>query len=185
MVINEKALLSQMKEAYKGSGYTVAAVGEQMMLTNGYWLAIIDRDNVPGEVLGLLALHIRDIPAPGDAYRVTKTKGGAMAQKMVTTEAIASWERMNGLLQETGTGNLMKRTSMTLSGLLLYQECGGDALYMMDPRYAVLFKAHQNPVKLGNGIYSLGETSQLWVLRYVDGALDDPLEHLKQYRWVE
>ena len=185
MVINEKALLTQMKEAYKGGGYTVAAVGEQMMLTNGFWLAIIDRDNVPGEVLGLLALHIRDIPAPGDAYRVTKTKDGAFAQKMVLTEAISVWARMQELVKTTGTGNLMKRTSLTLSGMLLYQEAGGDALYMMDPRYAVLFKGHQNPVKLGTGIYSLGETSVLWVLRYVDGALDDPLEHLKQYRWVE
>ena len=92
---------------------------------------------------------------------------------------------MQELVKTTGTGNLMKRTSLTLRGMLLYQEAGGDALYMMDPRYAVLFKGNTHPVKLGNGIYSLGETSVLWVLRYVDGALDDPLEHLKQYRWVE
>ena len=185
MVINEKALVRQVKEAYKTGGYTVAAVGEQMMLTNGAWLAIIDRDNVPGEVLGLLALHIRDIPEPGDAYRVTKTKSGAFAQKMVLTEAIRGWARMQELVQTSGTGNLMKRTSLTLSGMLLYQECGGDALYMIDPRYAVMFKGHQNPVKLGNGIYSLGEISVLWVLRNVDGALEDPLDHLKQFRWVD
>lgn len=185
MVINEKALLAQMKEAYKGGGYTVAAVGEQMMLTNGFWLAIIDRDNVPGEVLGMLALHIRDIPAPGDAYRVTKTKSGAFAQKMVLTEAISVWAKMQELVQTAATGNMMKRTGLTLGGMLLYQEVGGDALYMMDPRYAVLFKGHTNPVKLGNGIYSQGETSVLWVLRYVDGSLEDPLEYLRQFRWVE
>ncbi len=186
MAINEKALVAQMKEAYsKQGGYTVAAVDEQMMLTNGHWLAIIDRDNVPSEVLRLLALHIRDIPAPDDAYKVTKTKDGAFAQKMVLTEAVSGWEHMQKQLQITGTGNLMKRTSLTLGGMLLYQECGGDALYMIDPRYAVMFGNRQNPVKLGNGIYSLGETSQLWVLRYVEGTLEDPLEYLQKFRWVE
>ena len=155
------------------------------MLTNGVWLAIIDRDNVPSEVLGLLALHIRDIPEPGDAYKVTKVKSGAFAQKMLITEAVNGWARMQELAQTVGTGNLMKRTRLTLSGMLLYQECGGDALYMIDPRYAVLFKGHQNPVKLGNGIYSMGETSVLWVLRSVDGELEDPLEYLQKFRWVE
>lgn len=185
MVINDKALLSRLKEAYKEGGYTVAAVDEKMMLTNGHWLAIIDRDNVPSEVLALLALHIRDIPAPGDAYKVIKTKEGAFAQAMVTTEAVSGWARMVERIRTDGTGNQMKRAGLTLGGMLLYQEVGGEALYMIDPRDAVLIVNRVNPVRLGNGIYALGETSELWVLRYVEGALEDPLEHLKQYRWVE
>lgn len=185
MVINEKALLSQMKEAYKNGGYTVAAVGEQMMLTNGYWIAIIDRDNVPSDVLGLLAMHIRDIPAPGDAYKVSKTKEGAFPQKMVTTEAVSGWARMQETLQRCGIGNQMKRTSLTLGGMLLYQESDGEALYMIDPRYAVMFNGRKQTLRLGNGIYSRGEVSVLWVLRSVEGAAEDPLEFLRQYCWVE
>lgn len=184
MVINEKALLAQMKEAYKGGGYTVAVVGDYMMFTNGIWVAIIERDNVPSELLGLLAQHIRDIPDAGQAYTVMKTRGDTIAQTRIINEAIQPWTHMTQRKQE-GAGGKMKRTSLTLQGMLLWQEVDGDSLYMIDPRYAALFRPGMEQVRLGNGIYAEGEISQLWVLRNVEGALEDPLEYLRQFRWVE
>ena len=163
MVINEKALLSQMKEAYKNGGYTVAVVGDYMMFTNGTWVAVIERDNVPSELLGLLAQHIRDIPGEGQAYTVTKTKGDTIAQTRIITEAIQPWTQ------------LARRK----------EEGAGDSLYMIDPRYAALFANGLEQVRLGNGIFAEGEISQLWVLRNVEGALEDPLEYLQKFRWVE
>lgn len=184
MVINEKALLAQMKEAHKNGGYTVAVVGDYMMFTNGIWVAVIERDNVPSELLGLLAQHIRDIPETGQAYTVTKAKSDTIAQTRIITEAIQPWTHM-AQRKEDGAGGKMRRTSLTLRGMQLWQEVEGESLYMVDPRYAALFRRGMEQVRLGNGIFAEGEISQLWVLRYVDGALDDPLEHLKQYRWVE
>lgn len=184
MVINEKALVTQMKEAYKNGGYTVAAVGTRMMFTNGVWLATIDRDNVPRALLGLLAEHIRDIPSEGEAYNVTKTKNGPLAQTRILTEAIQPWAHMNERKQE-GIGCHMRRSNLTLSGLLLWQETDGQTMYMIDPRYAVMFENHFEVVRLGNGIYAEGEISELWVLRNVDSQLEDQLEHLQKIRWVK
>lgn len=184
MVINEKALLNQMKEAYKGGGYTVAVVGDYMMFTNGIWVAIIDRGNVPSELLGLLAQHIRDIPDTGQAYTVTKTKGDTIARTRIINEAIQPWTHMANR-KEDGAGGKMRRTGLTLQGMQLWQEVEGDSLYMIDPRYAALFKPGLAPVRLGNGIFAEGEISQLWVLRYVEGALEDPLAYLQKFRWVE
>lgn len=185
MVINATALLSQMKEAYnKQGGYTVAVVGDYMMFTNGTWVAIIERDNVPSALLGLLAEHIRDIPDAGQAYTVTKTKGDTIAQSRILEEAIQPWTHL-AHRKEEGAGGKMRRTSLTLQGMLLWQEVEGESLYMIDPRYAALFANSLEQVRLGNGIFAEGEISQLWVLRNVDGALEDPLEYLKKFRWVE
>ena len=185
MVINEKALLTQMKEAYsKQGGYTVAVVGDYMMFTNGTWVAVIERDNVPSELLGLMAQHIRDIPGQGQAYTVYKVKGDTIAQSRILTEAIQPWTHLANRKEE-GMGGKMRRTSLTLRGMLLWQEVEGENLYMIDPRYAVLFANGLEQTRLGNGIFAEGEISQLWVLRNVDGALEEPLEYLQKVRWVE
>ena len=67
MVINEKALVRRMKEAYKTYGYTVAVDEDTVYLSNGFWLAELDIDQVPSEIMGMFGEHIRDIPRSGDA----------------------------------------------------------------------------------------------------------------------
>ena len=185
MVINEKALVRQMKEAYKTYGYTVAVVGERMMLTNGFWLASIDVDNVPAGLLGMLAEHIRDVPKEGQAYKVIKDKDGAYVQHRIIEEAVAPLVRLAKEKEEAGYLKLMRRSSLTLAGMQLWQAPESSVIYMIDPRYAVLFDDHNEVVRLGGGIYAEGEISELWVLRFTDGELADKISHLEQIQWVK
>lgn len=185
MVINEKALVRQMKESYKTYGYTVAVIGERMMLTNGCWLANIDVDNVPAGLLGMLAEHIRDVPKEGQAYKVIKDKDGAFVQHRIMEEAVAPMKQMAAQKEESGYLKMMRRTNLTLSGMQLWQAPEGSAMYMIDPRYAVLFDDHNQVVRLGGGIYAEGEISELWVLRVQEGELLDKISHLEQIQWVK
>ena len=185
MVINEKALVRQMKEAYKTYGYTVAVVGKRMMMTNGFWIASIDMDNVPSALLGMLAEHIRDVPKEGQAYKVIKDKEGAYVQHRIIEEAIAPLVRMAKEKEEGGYLKMMRRTSLTLAGLQLWQAPESSVMYMIDPRYAALFDDHNEVVRLGTGIYAEGEISELWVLRFSDGELLDKISHLEQIQWIK
>ena len=185
MVINEKALVRQMKEAYKTYGYTVAVVGERMMLTNGFWLASIDVDNVPAGLLGMLAEHIRDVPKDGQAYKVIKDKDGAYVQHRIIEEAIAPLVRMAKEKEAAGYMKQMRRTTLTLAGMQLWQAPESSVIYMIDPRYAALFDDHNEVVRLGGGIYAEGEISELLVLRFVDHEVEDKISHLEQIQWIK
>lgn len=184
MVINEKALIRQMKEAYKNQGYTVAVVGSRMMFNNGYWVATVDVANVPNELLGMLAQHIRDVPKEGQSYKVTKTKTGPFVQSRILEEAIEPLTKLATEKQNEKTC-LMRRTDLTMNGAQLWQDCDGPTMYMIDPRYAVLFADHNAVVRLGNGIYAEGEISNLWVLRVADHAAEGKIQHLEKMRWVK
>lgn len=188
MVINEKALVSQVKEAYKTGGYTVAVLKGRMMLNNGYWLASIDEKNVPSNLLSILAGHIRDVPKEGQAYRVYKTKEGPFAQSAILEDAVkpmqtmhaqrdAAWDEINP--------PMMLHTPLTYNGMQLWQDPSDGDIYMIDPRYSVLIDGKAEEVwKVGNGLYVQGVISELWVLRVVEGAAAERIKHLEAITWV-
>ena len=189
MVVSEKAIMCNMKEAYKNGGYTVAVRDGRMMMTNGYWLANIDKDNVPSGLLGMLAEHIRDVPKEGEAFRVIKTKEGPFVQSMILDDAVkplltmyaerdTAWEDINA--------PMMLQTPLTYNGMQMWQSLPGNEIYMIDPRYAVLIGQKAEDVwKVGNGLYAKGEISELWVLRAVDGAAAEKIKHLEKIIWVK
>lgn len=84
MVVNDKALVSNMKDAYNGGGYTVLVRprGSHAIHT-ACWAVDIDNAHVPREVLSLLALHMGLLPESGEAYKITKTKEGPNVQKVI------------------------------------------------------------------------------------------------------
>lgn len=188
MVINEKALVRQVKEAYK-TGYTVAVSKGRMMLSNGFWLVSIDEKNVPSELLAILAGHIRDVPKEGQAYRVYKTKEGPFAQSAILEDAVkpmqtihtdrdAAWDDINP--------PMMLHTPLTYNGMQLWQSLPGNDIYMIDPRYSVLIDRKAEDVwKVGNGLYIQGEISELWVLRaFGEGAEAERIKHLEAVAWA-
>lgn len=185
MVINEKALITQLKEAYRDYGYTVAVSDGRMMLTNGFWLAVIESDNVPAAVLGMMAEHIRDVPKEGDAFKVTKTKEGPMVQARILEDAVRPLVNLVEMKHEELMGaGTMRRIDLTLGGMQLWQERPGNVIFMIDPRYSVLFNQLGGTVRLGDGVYAQGNISELWVLRVSDGAFSDKLRHLEKIPWV-
>ena len=71
MIIHEKALVQEMKQAYKGWGYTVIVrAGDRWVFKTDGWMVQIDgQENVPNEVLALIVLHMGELPKKESACR--------------------------------------------------------------------------------------------------------------------
>ena len=191
MVINEKALVAQVKSAYSLGAYTVAVKDGRMMISNGYWLASIDEKNVPSKLLSILAEHIRDVPKEGQAYRCYKTKEGPIAQSAILEDAIKPMQTMHqqrDAAWEKPNPPMMIHTPLTFNGRQLWQadhSASDSTIYMIDPRYSVLIDTKADEVwKVGNGLYVQGEISELWVLRFAEGAEAEKIKHLEAIPWV-
>lgn len=187
MVINEKALVRQMKEAYRSGGYSVTVSHDITYLSNGYWLAGINTDNVPAAILGMFGEHIRDIPKNGDSYRVAKSKDGPVAQCRILEDAMRPINNMLSQRDEAWkdiTLTAMRRTNITYDGLQIWQAKPGNGIYLIEPSYAAMVDAHSEVVQVGNGIYAEGEISQLWILRYNKKEAQDQIAHLEKIAWV-
>lgn len=65
MVVDEKGLISAMKDAYKTTGYKVAvdaSEGSIDYIIDGLsWAVVIEKGSLPAKVFGLIAEHIRFI----------------------------------------------------------------------------------------------------------------------------
>lgn len=187
MVVNEKALVRQMKEAYKNQGYTVAVHADMMAIMAGFWLVMIDVDNVPNEVLSLIALHMRLIPENGDAYRVVKGDDGPIVQKKiadVVMEPVSRMEEEIAAAYDDGGPCWMKRTNLRYDECNVWQGDIQNGIYLIDPRYEALIANKDSVSKVGNGIYADGEISRVWVLRVDNKAADAHLRHLALIQWV-
>ena len=99
MVINESALLRAMKEDYKGQGYTVARRFDNLdtaddesvlVLSSGDWLVEIEWKNVPPKVFGLIAQHLKGLPAVGEAFTVKKITARRRICGSITAKSM-SW----------------------------------------------------------------------------------------------
>lgn len=186
MVVNEKALVNRMKDAYKNQGYTVAVQDDQMMINSGFWLVQIDMENVPNEVLSLIALHMRLIPEDGTAYKVVKGDDGPFVQNKLISDALGGLEQLFEELKAELLHPGMKKSSLRFDGNSVWQTTVGRTIYLIDPRYEVLISSEAAVSMVGNGIYAEGNTSRAWVLRVaVSGSDADKVQHLAEYRWVQ
>ncbi|MBE6920199.1 MAG: hypothetical protein E7468_01375 [Ruminococcaceae bacterium] len=188
MVISEKALVNRMKEAYSTYGYTVAVQDDRMYLTNGFWLAEIDVDNVPDKILGMFGEHIRDVPKAGDAYKVTKGKDGAIVQKRILDEAMGAAKQMYERRAEAYEGILpvvMQKTNLTYEGCHVWQAANVRDIFLIDPRYAAMLSTTKDVHRVGEGIYAEDEESKLWILRVAKESDKTYLEHMQKISWVK
>lgn len=188
MVINEKALVSRMKEAYSTYDYTVAVEDDRMYLTNGFWLAEIDVDNVPDKILGMFGEHIRDVPKNGDAYKVTRGKDGAIVQKRILDEAMGVVKQMYAERAEAFKDTqpvVMRKTNLTYDGCRVWQAENVRDIYLIDPRYAAMIEKTKDVCKVGGGIYVEDDDSKLWVLRVSKDSDKRYLEHMEKISWVK
>ena len=188
MVINEKALVNRMKEAYSTYGYTVAVQDERMYLSNGFWLAEIDVDNVPDKILGMFGEHIRDVPKSGDAYKVTKGKDGAIVQKRILEEAMGVVKQMYGHRNEAYENSLpvvMQKTNLTYDGCHVWQAQNVREIFLVDPRYAAMLSRTKDVHRVGEGIYAEDEESKLWILRVAKESDKVYLSHMEKISWIK
>lgn len=128
MIINEKGILKQMKEAARGKGYEVGIreVGEgaEFITIHGQgWSVDTTREFMPRSVLALIVQHCGFIPEAGTVYKVTKHMGAESeipaefwAASLEATAACEGWmenrdleTKFSGLTYNDETALLVNR----------------------------------------------------------------------------
>lgn len=188
MVINEKALVKELKEAYKGWGYTVMVrPGDEWIFTTKAWAAEIDgQGNVPNEVLSLIVLHMGYLPEPETAYRIYKTDTGPAIQEEVYSVVEATWLTLCAQRQQTtGKPVLCKQTKLRLGNCRVWQRMVDLEILLIDPTYERIMESKKNIRVVGDAIYAEGEISCVYVMRVQNVGEKAHLDHLAQMQWIE
>lgn len=188
MVVNEKALKRCVKEAYRTRAFTVAVHNGRMMINSGYWVVIIDVDEVPSDVLGLFGAWMRKIPDEGEAYRVIKGDDGPIVQKQLLKDALIPLSemeaRMIDAMGESGD-SLMRRSGISLDSAKLWQNNKDLSVLLVDQRYEALLDSFRDIRRVGTGLYADDNVSTAWILGIDNrGSLKERLDHLAKFRWV-
>lgn len=183
MVIDEKGLLRAMKEAYKTTGYKVAADNstgvDMLVIGTPLWVAEIEQDNVPRKVLGLIAEHIGTLPMPGQAWQVHKKE----TQTEIHNVSVGLLE---DLKKATASGKI-KRTSLNWNGYQLWQCPKTLEVFMVPPGNEDILDNYKREVWLVGGmLYISGVASKLYISpSKVSQSESAALTHLAGMQWVE
>ena len=183
MVIDEKGLLSAMKAAFKkqSTGYKVAAqttegVDEELILSAPGWTAIIDRENTPRKVMGLIVEHLGDLPRYGTAFQVQDKN----AQAEIFSVAVPSPAMLV-------PGAQVKRTNLTYNGYQIWQRTDNHDVFMLAPKFEDMMDNYNREVRLTEDgmFYVEGVASRLYLLPLQVMQNDLPaLHHLAKLKWV-
>lgn len=183
MVIDEKGLLSAMKDAFKkkSSGYKVASLipeggEEELVLSAPGWTAFITRENAPRKVMGLIVEHVGDLPREFEAYQVQ--------DKNVQTEIFKVAVPSPAKLVE---GAEIRRTNLTYNGYQIWQRTDNFNVFMLSPRFEDMMDNYNRAVRLTEDgmFYVEGVASRLYLLPLQVMQNDMPaLHHLAKLKWV-
>lgn len=187
MVINEKALLRAMKEAYKGWGYTVAVTDHDVwVISCPQWIAkICDRANVPNEVLSLIVLHMGYLPERETAYRVYKSDTGPAIQEEIFSEAMENMIDLEKKRYDPDTKKAqIRKTKLHFGHRQVWQRPEDLEIFLVDPRYESIIEKKIDVRTVGGVLFSVGETSTIYVYRESDTGYEAQIEHLSQMQWV-
>ena len=184
MVVNEKVLVREMKEAYKGWGYGVMVTSDDrwMFSSKDNWTVVIDgQNNVPNEVLALIVLHMGELPDSLQCYRVYK---GPCIQKevyKVELENLETLEKSRPMVDVE-----VRRTQLTYGRRRVWQQIEDKQVLLIDPRYEGLMEigAESKICTVGQQIYLEGEISCVYISRARKPASEVLLEHLTQVSWT-
>lgn len=113
-MINERALLSALKEEWKGAGYTVGRTGEELLLKGSGWTLLCTMEVLPRKVLALLVEHLGEIPGGGDCWNVSKKSGSQTAILQVADKEF--------LAALDARGADVAQTRLTFGGWRVWQE---------------------------------------------------------------
>lgn len=187
MVIREQSLVREMKEAFKSGGYTVICrPGGTTVIMYSYWAVEINNENLPREVLSLLALHMGYLPKEGEAYRIMKADKEPTVQKMLFETAISpvcTLEIKVAEAQDTIPVEV-KKALLTFNGCNVWQKTGNNGIVLIDPQYESILRKKDDVIMAGDAIYKEGEVSKVYVMRVNDAEHENQLNHLGQIPWV-
>lgn len=187
MVINESALLRAMKEDYKGQGYTVARRFDNLdtaddesvlVLSSGDWLVEIEWKNVPPKVFGLIAQHLKGLPAVGEAFTVKKKETNTTIFDMVAK--FPEIEKAAPVISA-------HRTRLMYENMEVWQKDGNNGCMFIPVETADMLFDHGRVVRwVSGGIYLEGKASRIFVLHChyaADDAHQDAINYLNGKRW--
>ena len=187
MVISEKTLVREIKAAYKGGGYVVISrPGGRTAFWTPQWTVEIDTDNLPREVLALLALHMGCLPEEGRSYRIMKGKDEPTVQTMLFESAIIPIRNLEAAVAtaaELVTVNARK-TVLTFDGWNLWQKIGNNGCLLVDPEYEQLLRKRDDVVVVGDYLYKEGEISKVYIMRGDEPGYENQINHLGQIPWI-
>ncbi len=184
MVVNEKGLLRAMKSAYKSAGYTVAAEDsaavENIIIATPKWAVIVTKENIPRKILGLIAEHLGDIPAPGEAFQVR--------DKEPQTEIYDVAKSTIGCLHPKDKGLcIIKGTQLRMGSSRLWQRTEDQRIFKLDPDMEAIMDTARSPVRIiGDETMMVDDLeSRAYVRVEVLPPAERPVfDHLSEINWV-
>lgn len=123
-MINERALLTALKNEWKGTGYTVGRTRDWLLLGGREWTLRCTMQVLPRKVLALLVEHLGEIPQGGDCWTVSKSAGSQTAILQVTDKAF-----LDTLDARAGVA---AQTRLTFGGWRVWQETQSLKVLLMD-----------------------------------------------------
>ena len=190
MVVNDKVLLRELKEAYKGWGYTVMVTSEDKWVfrSSEAWMVEIDgQDNVPNEVLALIVLHMGRLPNPDTCHRIYKGEKCSCIQKEVFAVAEQNYRTSVKQRMETDlTPVEIRRTPLVYGRRRVWQQREDKHILLIDPRYEGLMDVGGDSLirTVGENICLEGEISCVYISRARGGANEELLDHLAKVNWT-
>lgn len=187
MIIKEKGLLRMMKEAYKRSGYTVAAFEADgdtyLFIHNPGWCVSMELGNVPRKVLGLIAEHIGKLPKIEEGYRVSKE---AVQQEIFAVAAAPGMEMMEEasvLLSHEP----VRRTRITWDGCDAWQNTVTMEIALVKPDVAgiALFNKEQDIRSVNAHLIVKGKASVAMIANLpIPESEQRFVTHLAGMQWI-
>lgn len=147
MVIDGKVLVKAMNLAYKGPGYTVSteknnAGIEQMTISTARWAVIMEKEAAPGNVIGKIAEHLRELPKPGEAFKVKKgenqTEIFGMAHPMI-----------RAVHEDDPVAMQISRIGLSMEAHSLWQRKPDGRIFMVDKEEEAMLSSLKNIFIIG------------------------------------
>ena len=123
-MINESALVRAMKREYKGLGYDITNATDRLYICGAVWLAEMPWKSVPGKVLGLIAEHMRGMPAPGETIHLQNGEEPQVVLEDVAADNLAQWMDT----KNTQSGEI-ERTMLQAGRLVIFQDPNSRGCY--------------------------------------------------------
>lgn len=166
MVVDEKGLISDMKAAYKTTGYKVAvdeSEGSVDYIIDGLsWAVVIEKGSLPAKVFGLIAEHIRDSVNVGQAYQVRKKDIQTMIFGLMV-------EDVRNIGSDGEARRIIRRTNLTLGGCPLWQGVTDQKVIRVLPEYEeIMLWGGNTPVRMiGDDVIHVADESSAVYIRFI------------------
>lgn len=172
-MIEEKALCTAMKAAWRGAGYEVFAAEDTLVITTESMGVEMSRRNASRQVLALLVMHLGEIP-DGTAYSVRKKMG---AQQEMLEVAMSHWDGVRNRV-DGAERRILRRTPMSWKHRGVWQEEGTGTVHTFDEDLADIIVAEPDGIEMADGLMICDDGGGLAVVYPAEGVMTEDVRNL-------